>query len=220
MEKCKYHQNEEVKYSCKNCGKGICQKCYDILDDIDKHTYLHNIFMEIPKNTCMSCTLFNLTNYKEIIDLEEKEIVNKYIFILFLYVIGIIVFIVSAILESFFIILGFFLCGYGTWYYYDEGLLTLKERKDLGVENYEITKGVSGYNIKQAEPDSLVIVAVFLWLIGIISTPIYLLINIRKVKRTHDTYLYIKNLIDKLEKLTHKKYVYDKKRQRYIETKI
>jgi len=168
----------------------------------------------------MSCTLFNLTNYKEIIDLEEKEIVNKYIFILFLYVIGIIVFIVSAILESFFIILGFFLCGYGTWYYYDEGLLTLKERKDLGVENYEITKGISGYNIKQTEPDSLVIVAVFLWLIGIISTPIYLLINIRKVKRTHDTYLYIKNLIDKLEKLTHKKYVYDKKRQRYIETKI
>ena len=135
-------------------------------------------------------------------------------------IIVIIVFIVSAILESFFIILGFFLCGYGAWYYYNEGLLTLKERKDLGVENYEITKGISGYNIKQTEPDSLVIVAVFLWLIGIVSTPIYLLFNIRKVKRIHDAYLYIKNLIDKLEKLTHKKYVYDKRRQRYIETKI
>ena len=39
MEKCKYHQNEEVKYSCKNCGKGICQKCYNILDELKELMY-------------------------------------------------------------------------------------------------------------------------------------------------------------------------------------
>ena len=220
MEKCEYHQNEEIKYSCKECGKGICQKCYDILDDIDKHTYLHDIFNKIPKNTCMTCTLFNFTKFKEVMEIDKKDIVNKFKRILILYVIGLIIFIISAISESGLMLVGFFLCGYGAWHYYIAGTPSFEQQRKIGTANYEISRGIGGYNIRQTSSDSSTVFGLFLWLIGVVSTPVYLLINMKKVKKMQEAYTYFIDTIDKLEKLTHKRYVYDKQRQKYTETTI
>lgn len=46
MGKCSYHENEETKYACNECRKEFCQECYNILDDLEKHNYLHNIFLK------------------------------------------------------------------------------------------------------------------------------------------------------------------------------
>lgn len=220
MGKCIYHENEETKYSCKECGKELCQKCYDILDDIDKHTYLHDIFSKIPKNTCMSCTLFNFTKFKELMDLDKKDIVDKFKRILILYVIGLIVFIISAISGSALVLVGFFLCGYGAWHYYQSGTPSFEEQRKIGMANYEISRGIGGYNVRQTTSDASFILGLFLWLIGIVSTPVYLLINLKKVKKMQEAYAYFTETINRLEQLTHKRYTYDKQRQKYVETTI
>ena len=221
MGKCDYHENEETKYACYECRKEYCQECYNILDDIDKHTYLHSIFEKIPKNTCMSCTLFNFTKFKELMKLDKKEIVDKFKKIVIMYIIGLIIFIISAITESGLILLGFFLCGYGAWHYYNEGTPTFEEQRKWGMANYEITKGLGGgYNVRQTSSDATFGLLLFLWVIGIVSTPVYILLNIKKVKRTEEAYNYFMETLDKLEKLTKKRFVYDEQRKKYVETAI
>lgn len=52
----------------------------------------------------------------------------------------------------------------------------------------------------------------------LVSTPIYLLVNRKKVKQMTEAYTYYTETVSKLENLTRQKFVYDK--QRYVETAI